>query len=252
VILVAAVLSASGAVPTGTVTFNNGTTAVGTATLDSSGVATLTPNLANGSYTIVAVYSGDALHSASTSQPVTITAGGTTFNLTIPQTTVTMHTSQNVTMTVTLSSTGGFADTIGLGCASLPVGVTCHFSPITVPLAANGTATDQLTIDTNNPLSGGASAMNAQGNSRGTYLAGILLPFSRFFGWIFWSFRRRHTGFLTMVLVALLTAGALLATGCSGFSMGSVAPGTYVIQVTGTGASSDVVHYQNVTLDITN
>ena len=62
-------------------TFNNGTTAVGTATLDSSGVATLTPNLAIGSYSIVAVYSGDALHSPSTSQPVTISAGGTTFNL---------------------------------------------------------------------------------------------------------------------------------------------------------------------------
>jgi len=251
VILVATVIGTTGPVPTGTVTFNNGTTVVGTATLDSSGVATLTPNLQPGSYSIVAVYSGDALHSPSTSQPVTISAGGTTFNLTVTPSTVTMQTSQNVTVTVTLASSNGFADTIGLGCGSLPVGVTCHFSPITAALPANGLVTDQLTIDTNNPLSGGASAMNAQGDSRGTYLAGLLLPFSLFFGWIFWRFRKRHTGLLTMVLVMVLSTAALLASGCSGFSMSTVAPGNYVIQITGTGTNSNVVHYQNVTLDIT-
>ena len=54
-----------------------------------------------------------------------------------------------------------------------------------------------------------------------------------------------------MVLVLILTAAAFVATGCSGFSQATAAPGTYVIQVTGTGATSDVVHYQNVTLDIT-
>ena len=252
VILVAAVLSGSGPVATGTVTFNNGTTAVGTATLDSAGVAALTPNLAIGSFTIVAVYSGDALHSPSTSQPVTVSAGGTTFSLIVTPPTVTMKTSQNDTVTVTLSSNGGFADTIGLGCSSLPAGVTCHFAPASAALAANGTVTDQLTIDTNNPLSGGSSAMNARGGSRGTYLAGILLPFSLFFGWVFWRFRKRHTGLLTVVLVTVLSAAALLATGCSGFSMGSTAPGTYVIQVTGTGVNSNISHYQNLTLTLTN
>ncbi|HVU45679.1 MAG TPA: hypothetical protein VHD85_06130 [Terracidiphilus sp.] len=55
-----------------------------------------------------------------------------------------------------------------------------------------------------------------------------------------------------MVLVMALSVAALLATGCSGFSSFSAAPGTYTIQVTGTGANSNVIHYQNVTLDITN
>ena len=80
---------------------------------------------------------------------------------------------------------------------------------------------------------------------------GLLLPFSLFFGWVFWRFRKRHTGLLTMVLVMVLSAAALLATGCSGFSMSTVAPGNYVIQITGTGTNSNVVHYQNFTLDIT-
>ena len=196
--------------PTGTVTFNNGTTAVGTVTLDSSGVATLIPTLANGNYSIVAVYSGDATHSPSTSQPASIAGSAGSFNVGVTPGTLTIKTTQNATVTVTLASSNGFADTIGLGCASLPVGVTCHFSPISVALAANGTASDQLTIDTNNPLSGGASAMNARGDSRGTYLAGLLLPFSVFFGWIFWRFRKRNTGLLTMVLVVALTRGGVV------------------------------------------
>ena len=251
-ILVATVLAGAGPVPTGTVTFNSGTTVVGTASLDSNGVATLIPNLGSGNYTIVAVYGGDATHSPSTSLPVSITGAGGSFNVGVTPPTMTIKTTQNATINVTLTSSNGFADTIGLGCASLPVGVTCHFSPISIALPANGIAIDQLTIDTNNPLSGGASAMNARGDSRGTYLAGLLLPFSLFFGWVFWRFRKRNTGLLTMMLVMALSMAALFATGCSGFSMGSVAPGTYVIQITGTGTNTNTIHYQTVTLNITN
>ncbi len=251
-VLVATVLTGSGSVPTGTVTFNSGSTTLATVTLDSSGVATLIPSLASGKYSIVAVYSGDATHSPSTSQPVSINGMGGSFNVAVTPASLTVKTTQNATLTITLSSSGGFADTVGLGCGSLPVGVTCHFSPISVALPANGVATGQLTIDTNNPLGGGASAMNAHGDKPGAYLAGLLLPFSLFFGGIFWRFRKRHNGFLTMVLVMALSAAALFSTGCSGFSMGSAAPGKYVIQITGTGTNSSTINYQNVTLNITN
>jgi hypothetical protein len=215
-------------------------------------VATLTPNLVAGAqYTIVAVYSGDAQHSPSTSQPVTITGTANGFSLTVTPDTVTVPSSENATVTVTLTSNGGFTDSIGLGCASLPAGVNCHFSSPSVSLPANGTANAQLTIDTNNPLSGGASAMNSRPGYRGAYLAGLLLPFSVFFGLIFWRFRKRHAALLTMVLALVLSAAALVATGCSGFSVSKAAAGTYTIQVTGTGTSSDVIHYENVTLTIT-
>lgn len=250
VILVAAVLPGSAPVPTGTVTFNNGTTLVGSATLDSSGVATLTPNLPLGTYTIVAVYSGDLLHSPSTSLPVTISGTASGFNLAVTPATLSIATKQNATVTVTLSSIDGFTDTIGLGCASLPAGVTCHFSAISAALTANGTATAKLTIDTNNPLSGG-SAMNSHAGNQRTYLAGLFLPFSLFFGWMFWRFRKRHQAVLAIVLLMVLSGAAMLVTGCGGFTSSSATPGTYVIQVTGTGINSNVIHYQNVTLTIT-
>lgn len=252
VILIATVLTASGGTPTGTVTFNNGTSTIGTITLDANGVATLTPNLASGNYTITAVYSGDATHSPSTSQPVTIAGTGGLFNVGVTPATLTLKTSQNTTINVTLTSNNGFTDTIELGCGSLPTGVTCHFSPLTVALAANKTATSQLTIDTNNPLSGGASAMNAQGDSRSTFLAGVFLPLSLAFGFVFWRLRKRQASFLTMLLVTVLSTAAFFATGCSGFTMSSVVPGKYVIQVTGVGAKTGASHYQDVTLNITN
>lgn len=257
VILVASVLNASGLAtpaPTGTVTFESGTTVIGSGPVDSNFVATLTLSLPDGSYTITAYYSGDLLHGPSTSAPVTVAIPGTGFNLSVTPAAVTIPTSQNATVTVTLASIDGFADSIGLGCASLPPGVTCHFSTISASLTASQSPspTVQLTIDTNYPLTGGSSsAMNSRSAPPGAYLAGLALPFSLFFGWVFWRFRRRHATFLTTVLIILLSGAALLASGCGGMGASNAIPGTYVIQVTGTGANSGIIHYQNVTLNIT-
>jgi len=253
VILVASVLnSAAGPVPTGTVNFMNGATTLGSATLDSNGVATLVPSLTGGvNYSLTAVYVGDPDHGASTSQAVTVNGTASGFNLTVSPASVTMKTGENFTLTVNLASQGAFTDTIAFGCGSLPNGITCHFAPASATLPANGVASTQLTIDTNNPLSGGNSAMNRGGSGAGAYLAGVLLPFSAFFGWLFWRLRRRNAGLLTLMTVLALAAAALFATGCNGISTASVAPGTYTIQIIATGTNSNVIHYQNETLDIT-
>jgi hypothetical protein len=103
--------------PTGTVTFSYGTTVVGSAPVDSSGVATLVPNLPSGTYNIASVYSGDGVHTASTSNQVTVSSTAIGFNLTVTPGKVTVATSQNVAVTVALTSNSGFTDTIGLGCA---------------------------------------------------------------------------------------------------------------------------------------
>jgi len=162
-----------------------------------------------------------------------------------------MATTQNATVTVSLTSNSGFADTIGLGCASLPSGINCHFSSPNAALTADSTQAIQLTIDTNSPLSGGTSAMNSRAGIRGVSLAGLLFPISFFFGWIFWRFRKRHGVLFGAVMVLLLSSAAFFVTGCGGFSQSSVVPGTYVIQVTGVGATSNISHYQNVSLTIT-
>jgi large repetitive protein len=243
--------SGTGPVPTGTVTFTSGTTVLGAATLDPSGVATLTPNLNVGTFTVVASYGGDAVHSPSQSSPFKVSSQGSAYTLTVTPSTVNLATSQNSLVTVTLASISGFTDTIGLGCASLPAGVNCHFSNLSVPLSATTPATAQLTIDTNNPLGGGATAMNRQPGPRKTEMAGLLLPFSLLMGWVLWRFRRRHAGELSMLLVLILSGAALMATGCGGFTQNTAAPGTYTFQVVGVGANSNVTEFQSVTLTIT-
>jgi len=142
----------TGVMPTGTVTFTSGTSTIGAATLNSSGVATLSPDLATGNYTIIATYSGDALHSPSTSVALPITGAGTSFNLVVNPTSVSVQTTQSTTVNVSLSSISGFTDTIGLGCVTVPAAVNCHFSSGDVNLAANGSQTAQLVIDTTTRL----------------------------------------------------------------------------------------------------
>ncbi|MGD0681221.1 MAG: Ig-like domain repeat protein [Terracidiphilus sp.] len=241
-------------IPTGTVTFylNSITgTQLGSIPLDSTGVATLPPeNLTAGTNSIIAVYSGDTSHLPSTSILTTVN-NTTAFTLTVTPPSVSVATTQSVTVTVTLTSLNGFTDSIGLGCASLPAGVNCHFSTPTITLPANGTENVSLTIDTNNPLGGGSSAMNARPASRGVSLAGLFLPLGVFFGLVFRRFRRRNALAMTTGLVLLLGVAAMLVSSCGGFSQSSATPGTYVIQVTGVGSSSDILRYQNENLTIT-
>ncbi len=246
--LVATVLGNVGPIPTGTVTFTNALTTLGTATLDATGVATLDLNLPAGTYVVEAVYSGDATHAGSTSLPITVTTNPIAFNLSVTPTSVTLKSSQYAQLGMILTSVGGFTDTIGLGCASLPAGVTCHFSSPTVKLPANGTAVAQLTIDTNSPLTGGSMAKNSGARNRPVFLAGLLLPFGIFFGFLFRRSRKR----LAAVFMALLLAVAAFAVnGCGGISTSSAPAGSYTIQVVCTGVETGVTESQSIALTIT-
>ncbi|RPE37315.1 YVTN family beta-propeller protein [Streptomyces sp. Ag109_O5-1] len=74
-----------GGIPTGTVTFFDGMTSLGTGTLDGSGVATLTvSNLSVGSHALTATYGGDSSFNGSTSpaDTQTVNAANTTTTLT--------------------------------------------------------------------------------------------------------------------------------------------------------------------------
>jgi hypothetical protein len=252
VILVATVVGASGPAPTGTVTFQMGKVVLGSAPVNSSGVAIFAPNLPAGTDNIVAIYGGDTIHGGSQSPAVAVSSVPLDFSVTVTPPNITVATSQSATLSVTLTSYSGFTDTIGLGCASLPAAVNCHFSNLNEPLVANGSQTLQLTIDTNNPLGGGTSTSSAQRPSAGKALfASLTLPLSLLFGCLFWRFRKRHRAVFTTLAVVLFGMASMAITACSGFTQVSAAPGTYVIQVTGTGNSSDVEHYQNVSITIT-
>lgn len=101
----ATVTPASGTpTPTGTVTFKDGSTTLGTGTINSSGVATYAASsLAEGSHSVTASYSGDSrnLASASTAVAVTVTAASSTTTLTASVPTAVVGASVTFTATVT-------------------------------------------------------------------------------------------------------------------------------------------------------
>ncbi|MEP6754871.1 MAG: Ig-like domain repeat protein, partial [Chthonomonadales bacterium] len=68
------VVSIGGVVPTGTISLLNGASLLGTATLNSSGIATLAlPSLTAGTYAVTASYVGDSNYAAGVSSAVTLT-----------------------------------------------------------------------------------------------------------------------------------------------------------------------------------
>ncbi len=250
-ILVATVVGNSGPTPTGTVQFLNGSSVIGSSALDATGVASLVPNLPTGTYAIVAQYSGDALHSPSTSQPTSLSTAPATFSLSTNPPSLTLTTGQNGTITVNLASVNKAADTVTLGCANLPAAVNCHFASSSLVLAAGGQVSTQLTIDTNNPLSGGTTVAAVSGSSPTAPLAaGWWLPLAGLFGWMLLRFRRRAQKWMVVLLVCVAGAASLALSGCGGFSQKTATPGTYTIEVTGVGTQSNQTHYVNFTLTI--
>ncbi|MGI8310858.1 Ig-like domain repeat protein [Saccharopolyspora hattusasensis] len=113
VTLIAVVIPATyTAIPTGTVTFKDGATTLGTAALIGGGVAILTVSnlsVSGGPHSLTAVYSGDATYATSTSAPVTltITAAATMTSLTSSANPSVFGQPVTFTATVTLTPPGG-------------------------------------------------------------------------------------------------------------------------------------------------
>src|SRR5439155_1247692 len=138
----ATVIAADGT-PTGTVTFRNGSTNLGTGTLTASGTATLTTTaLSAGTHSITAVYSGDAIFSTSTSAVLTQTVNPVNNQPGATATAVASSANpavfgQSVTFTATVTATSGtptgtvtFLDgSTTLGSAPLTKGVATLTPP---------------------------------------------------------------------------------------------------------------------------
>ena len=134
--LSATVTPASGAViPTGTVTFYDGVTSIGSGALDSSGVGTFsTTTLAVSNHSITAQYGGSAsfAKSTSTAVTVTITAPPPDFSLRISPTSGTETGSAPASATLTLTPVNSFTATVNFACSGLPPYIACSFSPSTL------------------------------------------------------------------------------------------------------------------------
>ena len=287
--------TASSTTPTGTVQFLINNVVVGSGALNSSGVATYAWSPACSAVGVTqsatAVYTGDATYQGSIGPALTVgsespnssddyatnpliltvTAGSVcpSFSVAGPAGSVSVASGGTIPpVTITATSVNGFTGTVTFSysvsvSSSAEVLPTIGLSPLSVTLAANGTATTTLTLSgitaglrlPNAPGAVDSGTMLAQQGPRRTSpwpLAGpgaalaclLLLVLPR---------RRRRLGGL--LLVALSVALALGATGCGGSSQsGPPAPntnpyaGVYYVTITGTFNGTPILTPQSTTV----
>lgn len=255
VTLSAVVTPASGtATPSGAVTFLNGSTSLGTGTLDGSGKATLnTTALPAGTDSITAQYGGNSTFASSTSTAVSIVVGATpAFSLSLSPATLTITGGSTGSTTVTATPSGGFTSTLSFTCSGLPAYSACAFSPATVTPSGSAASTTKLTITTNTgPAMLAKDLPRGQSTNSKPLLCAVLLGS---FGLLsLGRVRKMHKCLRIaqrMTLLALpvlaLVLGAL--TGCGGGDSPSTTPkGTSSVTVTASGGGQT----QTATLSLT-
>jgi hypothetical protein len=128
---------------TGSVTFLDGTTVIGTGTINAAGVATFTTStLANGSHSITASYGGDSAYNASTSAVLTQVVGKIPTVTTI----VASAPAQLLHMGVTFTATVTAPSPNATGTVTFMEGTAILGS---APLSANGSVVVTLTTNAN-------------------------------------------------------------------------------------------------------
>jgi hypothetical protein len=255
--LTATVTSGAGT-PTGTVTFFDGSTALGTGIL-AGGTATFsTSSLAAGTHTVTVAYGGDQNFLAATSSPLSELVEDFSFSISSPTVSALPGGAAVFNFTVTPTGATTFPANIVLSVSGLPQGATYTFSPAT--LTAGESATP-VTLTINLPTTESAAAAlhpdirltpNHQSTASGNFasrmapfaLALILLPFAG-------RLRKAGKRMGRMLSVILLMVAGLAAvagiSGCGG-SSGFFAQQQKSYTVTVTGTAGALSHSATVNL----
>jgi hypothetical protein len=235
----ATVTPASGsATPTGTITFNDGSTALGTGTLDGTGKATLaTTALTVGAHTITAVYGGAATFSSSASSGLAITITTATPDFTLSLSPTSASVAHGATVGSMLTITGGANQSYTLTCTGAPANSNCSVGSALTLANGNTSATIAVVF---NAFVTTTSSLHRAGNIE----AVALLPFGLIGSITFLAFGHRRTRSRFLSSIALIGIGLLAITGCGGgggnkSNNNNPAAGTYPLTITVTsGATS--------------
>jgi len=249
VTLTATVAPAGGSgVPTGTVTFLNGSVTLGVATLSGDTATWSTTSLTVGNDSITASYSGDRYFAAGSSSPFLQVVNSTPFTA-APSGGSSVTVSAGQAAVFSLSFTPGTAQsqTVSLSCSGAPPASTCTISPGSVVLSGSTSGSAKVTIQTTGSTASAlpslpmpyslASVFSSSPEWPAVGVGLVVLAVVR-------SKRQR-----SLAVIGMLLGGLLLAS-CGGGSSGPVRtrPGTYAIVVTAeSGSFSQTV---NLTLTV--
>ena len=253
------VVQADGSRPaSGTVTWISGSTTLGSATIDATGLATATVTPPQGVFNAVAQYSGDSLYAPSDSSPSLITVGPPiefVIGVTPPNMSVSSGSHSTIGINITTAQT--FTDTLALGCSGLPQFATCTFSENQIAVSGGQPHSLQVTVDTGTPLGAGPSArLNTPVHSGLSNTFACALPAGAFLALLLGLNRRKlHKldGKLVLFsMLLLLGVGSTVLSGCaSSFSQSATAAGNYTFQIVAAGNKTLVTQTATVQLTVT-
>jgi hypothetical protein len=224
--------------PTGTVTFFDGTTQLGSGAVTASVATFATTALATGIHSITAVYSGDTNYTTANSLILSEIIQDFTIALSPGAAgTVTAPLGGQADYSLVITPVGGttLPSAVNLTLTGLPPGMTAAFS---TDVVAAGSSTANVTLQVFMP---GYSALQPSpgpfgGRSLPVALGLILLPFAG---------RLRKTAHRFRMLAVLALAGAALATGLTGCQT-TFTPKTFPLTVTAT--SGNLSHKTTVNI----
>jgi hypothetical protein len=235
-------------VPPGTVSFQDGTTSLGSVPVDSSGNASISlSNLSLGSHSITAVYSptDNLTYAASQSQTTTLLINPVAQDMAVSLSASSVEVpdgAQSTPVKFTVSSVSAFAGQVSFACVGLPLGMTCNFSPSQGNLPASGALSTNLTIGPNTTTS--SAGMSSWKGSAGLFglILSALLAFRISRG------RRLVAGVVCMWV--LVTLGVAMLSGCGGSSPGGATHQSGTTNILVTATSGNITRNVPLTVNI--
>jgi hypothetical protein len=228
--------------PAGTVTFQDGSTSLGTVPLSNGGIAAYTTSaLSAGTHAVSASYSGDSNFSGSTSATMTQTVMAPDFTAVSSPSSLDIQRGQSGVASISITAIGGYSGTLNLSCANLPAEAACAFVPSSLALGGASSQNSLLTVT--------IAARNLAGlNSTGTHgqtftLAAFLLGFPLL---MCAGYRSRKMRLLIMSLT-LIVGVSFWMSGCgSGGGTPSSPSASYSVPVTV--SAGNISHTLNLTV----
>lgn len=234
---------------TGSVTFLDGNTVLGTAAL-ASGIATYsTASLITGSHTIAAAYAGDANDAPSTSPALSLSVTSPSFQLAANPTTLTIAQGNSGTAQITVTPNGIYSGTLSFACSGLPANSSCTFSPTSLTFSGTigeSQKTVTMTVSTNVSTQALIEDPASKSKTRGSSQLFVSALFA-FPGIILVALRRkqllRHGSLFILTLLFFLGAVVSLS-GCGSNSSshppsGPLTPtGTSIVSVSASGGAT--------------
>jgi endo-1,4-beta-xylanase len=225
--------------PTGSVTFMDGSTTLGTvnltaATATTSTAAYQTSSLAAGSHSIQAQFTGSNGFLASISNTIAQSVTAPALSAAFSPNEISIASGSSGTSTLTLTPVGGYSGTVTLACGTLPLtNMNCSFLPSSLTFTGtNVIQTSTLTVGTTAHAALQHPVLPGSNSALPVALGFAAFPFVGFMS-LFGRGRSNARKLLLLLVFAVVSfTGICAISGCGGSSSNNATPGSYVVPVT--------------------